>query len=155
MKTVHCKHQNSCNKNSIDGFIESFKWTFIARYTLEKLFKLIMMFLKRKNKNVLSLFFGIDENKDIVKFAAIIGMMAATYKFALCLMRRILKGDKPDKIAAPVAGAISSLWLRLDSSPSRRQFLILWFISRLTDTLLNKLSSDAYVKGNEEKYQDH
>ena len=120
MKTKHCKHTSeNCNLNAVKGFTQSFKWTFIFRYILEKLFKLFMLFKKKKG-NVFELLFGIKENADIVRFAAIIGLVTASYKFFLCVLRRVIKREQPDKIAAPIAGALSSLWLSLDSSPARR-----------------------------------
>ena len=56
--------------------------------------------------------------------------MNAVYKFVLCIMRRFIKNDK---INAVVAGFLAGLMSRLDVK-SRRQFLLILLLSRLTDT---------------------
>ena len=57
----------------------------------------------------------------------------SSYKFLLCLMRRL--GSKSDKVNAPVAGFISACSLAIDGN-SRRELITVLTMSRAVDASL-------------------
>jgi hypothetical protein len=88
--------------------------------------------------------FGFEQNQDSFKFAMAFGLINFTYKAILCLYRRMDKTSDADKIGAPLAGFISSLWLLLDPADSRRKLLSAFIFSRLVDILLNIKYQNSY-----------
>ena len=61
-------------------------------------------------------------NTDSVLFSLITTAIQTTYKAMLCLIRKF--SDKnPDYWAAPLAGLIAGLWLKLDKVEGRRNII--------------------------------
>ena len=52
-------------------------------------------------------------NRDSVYFSLITTCIQTTYKVLLCMIRRMSKTN-PDNWAAPLAGLIAGMWLKLD-----------------------------------------
>ena len=65
-------------------------------------------------------------------------MINATYKVILCILRRVLEKRKDicDKVAAPIAGFSSALWLYFDDDWRKNLYAIL-MTSKATDALVS------------------
>jgi hypothetical protein len=83
-------------------------------------------------------FLTFEANKDTLRFALVAALMNATYKFVLCIFRRLMakRADICDKVAAPVAGFTSALWLYFDDDWRKNLYAIL-MVSKATDSLVN------------------
>ena len=82
-------------------------------------------------------FLTFEANRDTLKFALIAALINATYKFILCVFRRLLakRKDICDKVAAPIAGFSSALWLYFDDDWRKNLYAIL-MTSKATDALV-------------------
>ena len=94
--------------------------------------------IKKLLKNLLS----YKSNRDNVRFALFLAMMNATYKFFLCIFRRIFKNDK---LAAPIAGFLAGFASAIDLKSRRELFLVL-LLSRLTDTTYSMAEDRGYAR---------
>ena len=77
-------------------------------------------------------------NRDTVYFSLITTSIQTTYKALLCLIRRMSKKN-PDSWAAPLAGLIAGMWLKLDNVESRRNLIMILVFSKAIDCFLNLL----------------
>mgnify|MGYP001006532645 CR=1 FL=1 len=82
-------------------------------------------------------------NRDSVYFSLITTSIQTTYKAMLCLIRRF--SDKnPDYWAAPLAGLIAGMWLKLDSVETRRNLIMILVFSKAIDCLINMIIRYIY-----------
>ncbi len=135
-RTCLCKHKFGCYKNVLFGFYQTFITSLAVKFLVNNIGHIFS--LKRLFKNITSL----KSNKDNLRFAFFLALMNATYKFFLCILRRIVKNDK---ICAPIAGFIAGLTCRLDLK-SRRQLMTVLIVSRVADTSYTMAESRGYVK---------
>ena len=82
-------------------------------------------------------FLSFEANKDNLRFALIAALINATYKIILCVFRRVLAKHQEicDKVAAPIAGFSSALWLYFDDDWRKNLYAIL-MTSKATDALV-------------------
>jgi hypothetical protein len=90
-------------------------------------------------------FLTFEANKDTLRFALVGALINATYKLILCLFRRLLakKADICDKVAAPLAGFTSALWLYFDDDWRKNLYAIL-MVSKATDSLVNSAQNTDF-----------
>ena len=77
--------------------------------------------------------------KDNLRFAFFMALMNSSYKFILCLLRRY---NISDKIAAPIAGFIAGLSIKIDVK-HRRIFIMMLLMSRVLDTMVNLMYANG------------
>ncbi len=77
----------------------------------------------------------------ICKLALFAGLLNATYKAVLCLVRRCYRADqtkRANQVAAPIAGFLAGMNLVFENK-FRKEYLTIIALSRLVDTGLNLL----------------
>ena len=85
-----------------------------------------------------------NANRIHLKFALMVALMNATYKAVLCIVRHLVK-EKPDRIGAALGGILAGLWISLIESKGQRNFIACLVISRLVDTLMNRVIQNSYL----------
>ena len=135
-RTHLCKHKHGCTENVVIGFYQTF-----ANMLAIKLLVNNASYLGNFKKLVRNLL-SYKSNKDNVRWAVFLALMNATYKFFLCIFRRIFKSDK---MAAPFAGFLAGLTSAIDVKSRRELFLVL-LLSRLTDTTYSMAEDRGYAR---------
>ena len=135
-RTHLCRHKLSCYENIVNGFINTFTYSFVGKIILNNLQFLGNFAKLRKN------LFSWKENKDHLQFSLFIGLMNGIYKMVLCLMRRLYKSDKP---AALVAGFCAGLCLAIDKK-NRRILLTILILSRFLESSYKMAEKNNVVK---------
>ena len=92
-------------------------------------------------------FLSFEANKDNLRFALIAALINATYKIILCSFRRVLAKHHKicDKVAAPIAGFSSALWLYFDDDWRKNLYAIL-MTSKATDALVSAAQNSEVGK---------
>lgn len=111
-RSVHCRHtkHHLCVNNVVAGFFNNFKNGFIASYVLSA----IPLLLKFKLKKLMKMLFSKAKAVDSCKLALFAGLLNATYKAVLCLVRRCFSANqtkRANQVAAPIAGFCAGLTL--------------------------------------------
>jgi hypothetical protein len=111
-RSVHCRHtkHHYCVNNVMAGFFSNFKSGFLGSFILSA----IPLILKMKVKLLIKMLLTKEKIIDSCKLALFAGLLNATYKAVLCLIRRLYPADKTEranKIAAPIAGFIAGMTL--------------------------------------------
>lgn len=78
---------------------------------------------------------------DSCKLALFAGLLNATYKAVLCLVRRCYPANqnkRANQVAAPIAGFLAGMTLIFENQ-FRKQFLMIIALSRFVDSGLNLL----------------
>jgi hypothetical protein len=128
--------------------LNGFKDALVFNVAVSKLFQLLKIIIKAgKGKmraaEILREILVIKDVRNHLLFALSMAGIKGGYQGILCWLRRFLSSHSdPDKIAAPIAGFLSSLFLLLDQSDLRRGLLAFFMITRVIDTLLNLYFSD-------------
>ena len=97
--------------------------------------------------------FSFYYNQSHIEFAAWLGFMNCVYKAILCISRYFFikqRVEDPDRLSAPIAGFCAGMCIRLNSDKSQRNFIMSLLMSRLLDTVLNKVLQDAYKSKEDE-----
>ena len=137
-KTPHCQHQGSCYANALTGFEQKFKYILAYKLCFNKLFVLKAVYKSKNLREALGHLLKSADIKDAFVFALVWALINGTYKLLLCLLRRHLAASSnPDRLAAPIAGFVSGLWLFLDRA-RRRQLIIVLAMSRAVEILVNQ-----------------
>ena len=134
-RTPLCKHKHGCTENVIIGFYQTF-----ANMLAIKLLVNNVAYIGNLKKLIANLL-SFKSIKDNMRWALFLAIMNATYKFFLCIFRRILKSDK---YAAPFAGFLAGLTSKIDLKSRRELFLVL-ILSRLTDATYSMAEDRGYV----------
>ena len=109
-RTDLCKHKYGCYENVVIGLYRTFVNGLALKLFVNNISYITNM--KKLLKNLTSM----KSNKDNLRFALFLAVMNASYKLALCFLRRYLKSDK---LAAPIAGFIAGLFSALDIKARR------------------------------------
>ena len=158
-RTQFCKHKGHCSVNAVKAFVSWFLWTFKVKYGIAKAFFIVSALLKRKMPSqILTKLFSPSYNWSHIEFSIWLGLMNAVYKIVNCISRwglQRLEVADPCRWSAPIAGFFAGLCLRVNSIKKQRNFIMSLLMSRLLDTVLNKLVQDAYKsKENEERQNE-
>ena len=111
-RTERCCHAKNvgCAENTILGFFK----TFVNMLGLKILANNIGYLASPKKllKNLAK----YESHKDNFRFAMMLALMNASYKFWLCFLRRFIKSER---IIAPIAGFIAGLFSIFDAQKRR------------------------------------
>lgn len=118
-----CKHEKSCSKNVIIGFLRSF----FVIYSIKYWINLIPALLTGKIFKKSSLFYKLG-GRDTISFAMFLSTFISIYKGALCALRRLR--NKNDSLNSLLAGGAAGISLILDSNKSRRRMIALYLSTR-------------------------
>ena len=79
----------------------------------------------RKNQKILENLYSYKQNKDHLHFAAFLALMNFTYRFVLCLGRRVFGKftNFPDRFAAPLAGFLAGFCIKIYGNKAQRNFI--------------------------------
>ena len=135
-RTSLCKHKNGCTENVVIGFYQTFANMLAIKLLINNASYL------GNFKKLISNLLSYKSNKDNVRWALFLAVMNATYKFFLCIFRRVFKSDK---LASPFAGFLAGLASAIDVKSRRELFLVL-LLSRLTDTTYSMAEDRGYAR---------
>ena len=109
----------------------------MVKFILQHLIGMGKILKIRSLQQFKKVFLTFEANKDTLRFALIAALINATYKVILCHFRRLLakRKDICDKVAAPIAGFSSALWLYFDDDWRKNLYAIL-MTSKATDALV-------------------
>lgn len=138
LKTKHCSHRESCVQNIHNTFGRGFIWCFMTKYMVSKILRSGEL---RSMKDFYKIMTTV--NRDSVCFALITTSIQTTYKALLCLARSFSEKN-PDCWAAPLAGLIAGMWLKLDSVETRRNLIMILVFSKAIDCLINMIIRYIY-----------
>lgn len=136
-RSVHCRHTQHelCVNNVVAGFFNNFKNGFIGSFILSA----IPLLLKMKLKMIFKMLISKEKALDSCKLALFAGLLNATYKAVLCLVRRLYPAnmtERANQVAAPIAGFVAGMTLVFENQ-FRKQYLTIIALSRFVDTGLN------------------
>jgi len=134
-KTPHCKHQNSCFKNTFYGMIRTGGWGFLAKGGSSFAITILLkgaLFKPSKWLGALLASFRLDT----IRFGAALGAIVGTYKAVLCLLRKLRGVD--DAINAAIAGFMCGITLAIDVK-SRRKDIALYIFAKAVSVLVTNL----------------
>lgn len=111
-RSVHCRHTKHeyCVNNVVAGFLNNFKNGFIGSFILSA----IPLILKLRLTRLLKMLISKDKVLDSCKLAMFAGLLNATYKAVLCLVRRLYpahRSERANQVAAPIAGFCAGMTL--------------------------------------------
>uniref|UniRef100_A0A7S3K917 Uncharacterized protein n=1 Tax=Euplotes crassus TaxID=5936 RepID=A0A7S3K917_EUPCR len=138
-RTPFCKHGiRSCHLNSLEAFCTNFFYGFMTKAVINILLGLMSPRKKLVN-NIIDLF-----SADCMSFCTFLGALSGLYKFSMCTLRRIR--GKDDELNSLISGALAALSMMLDSSKSRKKFILMYLFCRSLEMLVNVLDKKKLIK---------
>jgi hypothetical protein len=94
-RSAHCRHTKhySCLNNALADITDNFKNGFIGSFLMAA----IPLLIKFKLKALVKLIFNKAQWMDSCKLALFSGLLNATYKAVLCLIRRCYSADRTER----------------------------------------------------------
>jgi hypothetical protein len=89
-RTALCKHEGTCIRNVVLGFLGIFKSSLLVKFILQHLIGMSKILKIRTLLQFKKVFLTFEANKDTLRFALIAALINATYKTILCIFRRLM-----------------------------------------------------------------
>ena len=124
--------------HTVEGFIRNFIKGYVIRFSLS----LLISIIKRKLSLKYVLWQAIS--KPMFTFSVFVGLLWATNRFVIWLLRRIRKKD--DKYNSIIAGLLSSLSVLVEPDLSTRKLIVLYTFARSLESFILTLDSNKIMK---------